>query len=290
MDLIIRYLCLPTGEFKPTLLCTFIASARLRQWISRPNIPPAIKSCAVLFNHLFGGEARYFGGIENDLEDLEFDAAVETSSQETKVSCPYIINFARKVAHPLQSSVARVRHRGIMYSRSSTHMGNSHILFYSEGNKDSEPVPGTIVDHFRKSGCLYITRETPTGAAFWFSRSVSSVHLTSQRGFILRSWSLRIDSVKLDWIASHFACYPWSDSQTAVLSLSRVRVFIINPLFLVLTSWQDVVTNYNKCTDTQHARDKWPLKGRTSLNHWARSGRRMGEEWAYIWTTTAFKI
>ncbi len=116
-------------------------------------------------------------------------------------------------------------------------MGNSHILFYSEGNKDSEPVPGTIVDISEKAG-VYTSHVKRQLALPFGSPDPFQVYPYFPARLYSAKLELRIDSVKLDWIASHFACYPWSDSQTAVLSLSRVRVFIINPLFLVLTSWQ----------------------------------------------------
>lgn len=56
------------GEFETTLLNTFISNARLRQWMSRPDVPAAVKNCASLFNRLFGN-LSYTRGEEEELDD-----------------------------------------------------------------------------------------------------------------------------------------------------------------------------------------------------------------------------
>lgn len=68
---------------------SFISNARLRQWLSRPNIPPAIKTCALLFSRLFGATLSYTRGEEEELDlDLECDEADERSVRASGYSIP----------------------------------------------------------------------------------------------------------------------------------------------------------------------------------------------------------
>jgi hypothetical protein len=48
------------------------------------------------------------------------------------------------VKHPKVVLSARHRHDGVMYARSSTHVGNSLIYFYLDGNRKSSAIHGSI--------------------------------------------------------------------------------------------------------------------------------------------------
>ena len=58
------------GEFESTLLKAFIRNARLRQWMSRPDIPGPLRMCAKIFDRLFG-RTDYTRGEEDELEEEE---------------------------------------------------------------------------------------------------------------------------------------------------------------------------------------------------------------------------
>ncbi len=60
---------------EPTLLNNFIRNARLRQWLSRPDLPIALKACAKMFERFFGGTSPYLVDVESGVIDEEGDAA-----------------------------------------------------------------------------------------------------------------------------------------------------------------------------------------------------------------------
>jgi hypothetical protein len=118
---------------------------------------------------------------------------------------------------------ARFTHDGVVYARSSTHLGNSLIFFYPRDDKSSPPIPGSIKYIF----------DTRDGTAFAVQR-----HLMPEPGTIdpfalypdfparLYSTSLNdtLEMVKVGWITSHFARWQISPEHVVVLSLSKVCI------------------------------------------------------------------
>ncbi|KLO04001.1 hypothetical protein SCHPADRAFT_948089 [Schizopora paradoxa] len=187
------------GEFESTLLKAFIRNARLRQWMSRPDIPEAIRTCAKIFDRLFG-RTDYTRGEEDELAEEEF-----------------LIDSQGK-------SIARVKHRGITYSKSSAHVGNSLVLFYPNGDLSQVPVPGQISDIAWTGSTteLRVRRQSPIIHEADVPDPFDSYpHLNAR----LYRNELESDSeiIRLDWVTAHYARYQWSASEVAVLSLSRVN-------------------------------------------------------------------
>ncbi len=73
------------GEFESTLLNSFIGNSRLRQWISRPDVPEAVRACAKLFDRLFGPTHYTRGDEEEDMEEADV-ADIAPSSYEVHSS------------------------------------------------------------------------------------------------------------------------------------------------------------------------------------------------------------
>ncbi|KAG2126385.1 uncharacterized protein EDB93DRAFT_1066353, partial [Suillus bovinus] len=78
--------------------------------------PPAIQECKVLFDRMYAPKSTT--SLDKELAEDPLDDSA--------------------ILH------ARLRFDGIIYSRASTHVGNSQVLFYPQGDRLSSPVPGSI--------------------------------------------------------------------------------------------------------------------------------------------------
>ncbi len=60
--------------------------------------------------------------------------------------------------------VARIKYRGIMYSRSTTHIGNSLVLYHPRGDRSLHPIPGSITSILQQGARyeLVLRRQKPT--------------------------------------------------------------------------------------------------------------------------------
>jgi len=178
-----------------TLLHSFLRANRLKQWLARPDCPPAIKECKILFDRLSSSNV----------------ATTPVASEQ-----------------PLSPS--HVQYDGLTYAQSRSHLGNSLILFSPDGDTAAPLVPGQIIH-------IFICRDSTT---FWVRR-----YLPLEKGITdpfqpyvhvpikLCSSKLNptLEKVEVNWVVGHFALYPLSIEQIAVVSLSRVScIFISNHL------------------------------------------------------------
>lgn len=175
------------------MLHSFLKANRLKHWLARPDCPPAIKECKILFDRL---------------------------SSPTTISKPA----------GQSSSPARIQHDGLFYTKSTTHLGNSLILFSPGGDTATPLVPGQI-KHISNSGNIttfFVHRHLPleSGITDPFEPYIHiPIKLYSSQ---LNS---RLEIVQINWMAGHFALCPLSDKHVAVVSLSRVRwIFTCNQL------------------------------------------------------------
>jgi hypothetical protein len=120
---------------------------------------------------------------------------------------------------------ARFKHDGIVYSRSSTHLGNSLIYFHPKGEK-TLVVPGSI---------KYIIRKTQDQVLFAVQRHVELPKNTldpfAQYPYFpakLHSAILAdLEIVKVDWVMSHFARWQISSQHVVIVSLSKVSCLFL---------------------------------------------------------------
>ncbi|KIN97523.1 hypothetical protein M404DRAFT_114097, partial [Pisolithus tinctorius Marx 270] len=106
-----------------------------------------------------------------------------------------------------------------VYSRFSTHDGNSLILFYPKGDYKCSPVPGTIKYIYGRDGVFvfavlrysllpHATESDPFAAYPHFpAKSYSS------------ALSNHLETVESSWVVSHFARWAVADDRIIVLSL-----------------------------------------------------------------------
>lgn len=186
---------------------SFLQGARLRQWINRPDCPAILKECKGIFDKAFED------GVDED--DNPADSAY--ISTPTTLRC-----FVKSHRVALR---ARCRINQTMYCRSSTHVGNSLVMFYPKGDMSREPVPGCI-EHiiFEPNGEVTFTirQQLPAPSGFvdpyieWphFHARVYDTSLAPQ-----------LEGVDPEWIVSHYARWAFDKNHAVVLNLSRVCAF-----------------------------------------------------------------
>jgi hypothetical protein len=129
------------GELEVMMIQSYLKAARLQSWLGRPHCPQAIYECKILLKRAYGTEAH-----------SNIDDNVLISVTAVPIQVPQdlfrLIHQRSAVLH------AHVKHAGVVYSHSSTHIGNSLIMFYPQGSHTSSPVPGCIKYIYGSEGTL----------------------------------------------------------------------------------------------------------------------------------------
>lgn len=178
-----------------------------------PDCPPLLQACKALFDRAYGMTPD-----PHDDEDIYLDEDPPMSPTPDDLrSITKLSTVALRARH---------RHNGTLYARSSTHVGNSLIYFYADGNLTSDPVPSSIKYIYRCHDGAFtyaVRRQLP----------VSDGTLDPFRHYPeipakLYSSRLRdeLEIVQPEWVMTHFARFEMSD-YAVVLSLSQVSVFTL---------------------------------------------------------------
>ena len=200
------------GQLEHTIHRAFLRAANLRRWLSRPNCPNVIRQCKVLFDKLYGEKAD--GNAH--LQEISLADDNPPTSVPTPDDLRALINRSRVILQ------ARYRADGVIYARAQTHVGNSLIMYYPDGDRSLPPIPGSIQYIYSIDGRLrFAVRRyhTPT-----LSYSDPFRHYAD---FPARIWATdkmdQLEAVEVGWVLSHFAQYRVSDTDVVVLALSQVR-------------------------------------------------------------------
>jgi len=59
-----------TGEMETTIVHTFIKAGKLKRWLSRPDCPPVIKECKILFDKAYAPKVHDVGEIDDDRDSV----------------------------------------------------------------------------------------------------------------------------------------------------------------------------------------------------------------------------
>ena len=199
------------------MLQSYLKGAKLRSWLSRPDCPTAIRECKILLDQAY----RFPDGNP----DITHDGLVMKSelSKETKVPCELQDVVGR------QTVVLRAHVKdktGVVYSRASTHLRNSLILFYPRGDRLSKPVPGSIKYIYEEDDSFIFTvrRQLPLLSV---GVETSSDPFSAYPHFPARLYSVVLQEileyVRFSWVVGHYARWAVSDDRVVVLNLSRVR-------------------------------------------------------------------
>ena len=196
------------------MLRTFIRASKLKRWLWRDDCPQAIKECKKLFDKCYPRKAS-----EDTKPEAEFSVKISPARDIPSDLRPLI--GKRQVG--LQ---ARLRHQGIVYTRASTHLGNSLVLFYPRGDTSSPPVPGSIKYIFSHNSvvALAVQRQTPLlpseGVEDPFSRYP---HFPAR--LYKNTMEEKLEEARPEWIMCHYARYSVSSLHAVVLNVSKVNTF-----------------------------------------------------------------
>jgi hypothetical protein len=207
------------GELETTILHTFVKAGKLKRWLARVDCPPVIKECKILFDKAYAPKVPDYGIVVDDGGDGIF---VEPMIADEPPHPRTVPDELRPLAGKATAIMrARLRHRGIIYANSSTHLGNSLVQFYPCGDRSKLPVPGCIKYIFEHDGKM----------AFAVQRQLDAHHNIVNpfqhyphfpANLYSSSMCDKLEVVHVDWVMCHFARWQMSPECVVVLSLSRV--------------------------------------------------------------------
>ena len=116
---------------------SYVKGAKLHAWISRPDCPTAIRECKVLLDRAYQSQDA---SEKTNADGIIFPSFADNSNA---VALPDDLRQLTRQSTAILR--ANIKHSsGVIYSQSSTHLGNSLILFYPRGDCSSSLVPGSI--------------------------------------------------------------------------------------------------------------------------------------------------
>ncbi|KAI9463750.1 hypothetical protein HD554DRAFT_2206411 [Boletus coccyginus] len=187
-----------SGELEITMLQSYLKATRLRGWLSHLQCPPTIQECKILLDHAYGSKEACHHIDEYPLND---SVRVPDTAKQT----PVLEDLFRLTHQCIAVLHAHLKREGVIYSRSSMHIGNSLVLFYPKGDYNSSPVPGSIKYIYGSNGILTFTvqRQRPLLHGGQCDPFATYVHFPAKLYSSTVSDDLEI--VKLSWVVSHFA-------------------------------------------------------------------------------------
>ncbi|KAG1882044.1 hypothetical protein C8R48DRAFT_587271 [Suillus tomentosus] len=169
------------------MLRSYIKATKFRCWLARPDCPPAIQECRILFDRVYAPNGATDPLPEDPMDD------------------------------------ASLKYDGIIYSRASTHLGNSQVFFYPGGDRSLTLVPANITYIYGTltgEMMFAVQRHLPLDP---HNRPIDPFSMYSEFPAKLYSTNLQscLEKVKVSWVVGHFARWAVSDCHTVILSLSR---------------------------------------------------------------------
>ncbi|KIK12697.1 hypothetical protein PISMIDRAFT_51297, partial [Pisolithus microcarpus 441] len=193
------------GELEQTVLDSFIQGSKLRHWLGRPDSPAAIKECKLLFD-------KYISNSEVSISEF-------VPKRAPKQAVPTELRLLTSRKHLVLHACTNFG--GTIFSRHSSHQGNSSIMFYPGGSQSRPPIPGCIKYIFEDNGHteLAVQQQLPVGAdaidAFqhypYFPACLYSVALGED-----------LEVVRLEWVMCHCARWNFSEKHVIILPLLQV--------------------------------------------------------------------
>lgn len=191
-----------------------IKKSKIKRWLSHPDCPAFVKQCKLIFDKALG----------TSVED-------KTPASSAFMSTP--LELKSLIPDATVALLARQSVGELMFSRKSTHVGNSLILFHPDGRKNIPATPGSIeyiIARKDQSTIFAVRRQSlaPPGTNDPF-RHYPHFHAS----VFSSTLSPNLELVKLDWVKSHYGRWKMNDELVAVLSLSRVcRLLFFVALFM----------------------------------------------------------
>ncbi|KAJ7186316.1 hypothetical protein GGX14DRAFT_382951 [Mycena pura] len=172
------------GELEGTLTMSFFRGATLRRWLRRPDCPEIVQQFRAIFERTFSPQAG--------------------------TSPPLVQDGDR----------AHYMYNGTNYSRASTHVGNSILMYYPTAAADT-PIPGSIERIISKGSTtsFVIRRYAPLSPGQFDPFSRYRPHFPA---FTYSSkFEDVVDTIDPSLVLSHCARFEFSDNRAVLLNLSR---------------------------------------------------------------------
>lgn len=199
-------LMLSSGDLEGTMFSSFSRAAKLRHWLARPDCPQVLKECKIIFDKASGLFTNT--NLEEDIAPSAFGPVPDALRS---------IVTDRKVA-------LRARHKfdNVFFSRQSTHIGNSLVLFYPDGGHAVSPVPGTIEYIIvRQDGSIsYAIRRQLPAPPGTIDPFLPYPHFRAT--IYSTSLSKTLELIRPQWVMCHYARWKMDSDRAVVLTLSRV--------------------------------------------------------------------
>jgi hypothetical protein len=197
------------GQLEATMLSTFTRSAKLKQWIARPDSPPFLKECKRYLDKAFSTTSEDSNHVA--------DSAFRAIPAELRGVIPAGSRVATRARH---------LHDGVVFSRSKTHVGNSLIMYYPNGNRRDSPIPAEIENIVvgMDQKYTYVVRRqlpAPPGTVDPFA---PYLHFPAK--VFSSKVSSTLEVVSPHWVMTHYARWNLDRDRVVVLDLSRVRMLL----------------------------------------------------------------
>jgi hypothetical protein len=183
------------NEMESTMINSFIRASRLKSWLERPCCPPAILKCKMLLDKM---------DYTNSLDYYEHKDQNATSNLLTE-----------NISYP-----AIYRQGKFVYGKSSTHLGNSLVQFYPDGERNMSPIPGCIqsIELAGNNVFFHVLRLQPINEDLDPFRHYPYIQMKTYSS----TWVDEVERIPFSWILSHIALYPLSSADlVVVVSLHR---------------------------------------------------------------------
>lgn len=193
------------GQLESTKLFSFIRSGKLKRWLWRADAPMVIKECCTFFDRAF----------DNNLDESKFIPA-----QSAFQSVPPVLHGIIKAKKVALRAFHHADHT--IFSRASTHLGNSLVMFYPGGDRSLHPCPGSIqyiIAHEDMHVVYIVQRQMPVSLN---TPDNFSVYPHFHAKLYSTMLSAQYEMVEPEWVMSHYARWNVSKEHAVVLNLSRV--------------------------------------------------------------------
>ena len=191
-----------------SLLNSFIAASRLRRWLSRSDAPVWVRECKAYFDQAFSSRFK------------DSRVLVDTPCSSIRQQ-PTPSDLQRLIKLPSIQLHAYATYADVTYARSSTHVGNSLIMYYPNGAVAQGPVAGSIkYIYSQASGIRFAVQRQllpPVATPNPYRRYP---HFPAQ--IFSTALSENLEEVKLTWILGHYARWAVSEDLCVGLMLQRV--------------------------------------------------------------------
>jgi hypothetical protein len=218
------------GQLEFTMIRSFVRAVHLKSWLARPDAPPSIKECKDLFDKAFKpssedpsltdpGDVRLYQAFATDYSSVEEFHHVQAQIAPSKLPCDLALLLNGRNA----AVRARITYRNVVFTRSSTHLGNSLIEFTLNGDRTLYPIPGCIKYIFIENGrpTFAVHRHLP-------AEDDAPNPYAPYAAFSIRIYSSKLDlcleRVELEWVTGHFARWSMTENLVAIMSLCDVGV------------------------------------------------------------------